>query len=124
MEDIDSPRIKAGAATQAITDLHWLGLDWDEGPIVQTERLHFYQQALEQLKRLELIYPCTCTRTDVERSASAPHREHEGPVYPGMCANRSVADAEHLADKTFAWRFRAGQERITYEDGFRGPTTL
>jgi glutamyl-tRNA synthetase len=123
MEDIDSPRIKAGAANQAITDLRWLGLDWDGGPIVQTERLHFYRQALEQFKRLELVYPCTCTRSDVERSASAPHQEHEGPVYPGTCASRCVADAKKLSDKSFAWRFRAGQEPVAYEDGFRGPTT-
>ncbi len=123
-EDIDSPRIKAGAAAQALTDLRWLGLDWDDGPIVQTERLPFYQQALEQLKRLELVYPCTCTRTDIERSASAPHLEYEGPVYPGTCANRCVADAKNLADKSFAWRYRAGQGPIAYEDGFRGPTTI
>src|SRR3954470_10067137 len=56
MEDIDSPRIKAGAAQQALDDLHWLGLDWDQGPdvsgphapYVQTERLALYQAAFEQ----------------------------------------------------------------------------
>src|SRR5256885_15643778 len=53
MEDIDSPRIKPGAAQQALDDLHWLGLDWDEGPdvggphapYVQTQRLELYQAA-------------------------------------------------------------------------------
>src|ERR1700686_3738840 len=43
IEDIDSPRIKPGAADQALADLRWLGLDWDEGPIVQTARLLLYQ---------------------------------------------------------------------------------
>src|SRR5208337_4902727 len=50
MEDIDSPRIKPGAAEGACADLAWLGLDWDEGPFVQTRRLTLYESALEQLK--------------------------------------------------------------------------
>src|SRR5438477_5490528 len=81
MEDIDSPRVKRGAAQQAIDDLRWLGLDWDEGPdvgghhapYVQTERLDLYQDALEKLKAAERVYPCICTRSDVEVAASAPH---------------------------------------------------
>src|SRR5262245_12674919 len=48
IEDIDSPRIKHGAAEQACDDLHWLGLDWDEGPIFQTGRLYLYERALNQ----------------------------------------------------------------------------
>src|SRR4051794_37812840 len=51
IEDIDSPRIKPGAAEQACADLHWLGLDWDEGPVLQTERLSHYESALQQLQR-------------------------------------------------------------------------
>jgi glutamyl-tRNA synthetase len=104
MEDIDSPRVKRGAAEQAIEDLRWLGLDWDEGPdvggphqpYVQTQRLEVYREALEKLKRAERVYPCTCSRADVEAAASAPHVGQEGPVYPGTCVGRSVADAEAL----------------------------
>src|SRR5262249_3195980 len=90
IEDIDSPRIKPGAAEQACEELRWLGLDWDDGPIVQTGRLALYEAALKRLQAQELVYPCTCTRGDVERAASAPHAEHEGPVYPGTCAARTV----------------------------------
>src|SRR5437763_13217298 len=96
IEDIDSPRVKAGAAEEACVDLRWLGLDWDEGPYVQTQRLPLYQDALNHLQARELVYPCTCTRADIERAASAPHAEHEGPVYPGTCAGRRVADAAAL----------------------------
>jgi glutamyl-tRNA synthetase len=123
-EDIDSPRVKAGAAEEACADLRWLGLDWDAGPIVQTERLSLYQAALERLKAQELVYPCTCTRTDIERAASAPHAEHEGPIYPGTCAHRRAADAAALGDQSYSWRLRVGAETITYEDGFRGPVAL
>ena len=61
IEDIDSPRIKSGAAEQAADDLRWLGLDWDGATVTQTQRLPLYEAALEQLKQCELVYPCTCT---------------------------------------------------------------
>ena len=124
IEDIDSPRVKAGAAEQACEDLRWLGLDWDDGHVVQTERLAIYEQALERLKTSELVYPCTCTRTDVERAASAPHPEHEGPVYPGTCAGRSALDAAKIGAQPYCWRMRVGDEPVDFDDGFLGPTTL
>jgi glutamyl-tRNA synthetase len=125
IEDIDSPRIKPGAADEAADDLRWLGLDWDGEAVVQTRRLALYEAALEELKRRELVYPCTCTRSDVAAAASAPHAEHEGPTYPGTCAHRTAGDAAKLTaeGKPFAWRFRvtdpppfadlyAGEQRI------------
>jgi glutamyl-tRNA synthetase len=117
IEDIDSPRIKPGAAEQAGDDLRWLGLDWDSGPVVQTERLGLYQAALRKLQERELVYPCTCTRGDIETAASAPHPEHEGPAYPGTCAGRRVADAP--TDRPFAWRFRVS-DSPAFRDGYRG----
>src|SRR6516225_1760794 len=56
IEDIDSPRIKSGAAAQAAEDLRWLGLDWDGEVVVQTSRLSLYEVALEELKRREVVY--------------------------------------------------------------------
>src|SRR5437870_6438462 len=120
LEDIDSPRVKPGAAAQACADLDWLGLDWDEGPIVQTERLALYQDALAELRKQELVYPCTCTRGDIERAASAPHAEHEGPVYPGTCASRCASDASLLGDRPYAWRFRVREKEVAFTDGYRG----
>lgn len=124
IEDIDSPRIKAGAAAQACDDLRWLGLDWEGAPVVQTERLPLYEAALAQLQRQELVYPCTCTRSDVERAASAPHAEHEGPLYPGTCAGRRAADAADLQGRPYAWRLRTSAEAIRFTDGFQGPVVL
>lgn len=130
IEDIDSPRIKPNATQQAMDDLHWLGLDWDEGPVFQTERLVRYQSALDILRRDERVYPCTCSRSDIERAASAPHGEVVGglstaePPYPGTCAGRRVADATTLATLSWAWRLRAVPSLWTYHDGFHGPMTL
>jgi glutamyl-tRNA synthetase len=121
IEDIDSPRVKPGAAEQALDDLRWLGLDWDGEVVTQTERLPLYESALEELKQRELIYPCTCTRGDIAAAASAPHAEHEGPGYPGTCAHRRAGDAAKLAkDGTpFAWRFRV-TESPAFTDRFAG----
>jgi glutamyl-tRNA synthetase len=124
IEDIDSPRVKPGAAEQVVEDLRWLGLDWDEGPVVQTERLSLYEAALDRLRARELVYPCTCSRGDIERAASAPHLELEGPVYPGTCAHRQAADVASLGGRPYAWRFRVGERSPAYVDGFRGPTSV
>lgn len=118
IEDIDSPRIKPGAVQQIYDDFAWLGLDWDDGPIVQTQRLPIYEAALDELIRLELVYPCTCTRTDVERAASAPHLDHEAPVYPGTCRHRRAADAASL--ERYSWRVRTDATVFKWSDQFRG----
>lgn len=127
IEDIDSPRVKAGAVQQAIDDLRWLGLDWDEGPdvggsnapYVQTERIDSYREALSQLQCFR-VYPCTCSRSDIEAAASAPHVEHEGPIYPGTCAGRSALDAVKLGDQPFAWRFRTTDQQLHFNDRVAG----
>src|SRR5258708_8537828 len=94
------------AARHLLDVLHWLGVDWDEGLVTQTQRLPLYEAALRRLQAEERVYPCTCTRSDVERAASAPHAEHEGGTYPGTCAGRRVADAANLGGRPFCWRFR------------------
>jgi len=124
IEDIDSPRVKPGAAELACADLRWLGLDWDDGPVVQSRRLELYEAALVALRERELVYPCTCSRSDVERAASAPHVENEGPVYPGTCSARRAADAAGLAGVPYAWRFRVPSRPVAFVDGFRGPVEL
>lgn len=81
IEDIDSPRVKSWAVAEAIEDLRWLGLDWDEGPDVggphspylQTHRADSYLRALQGLIESGQTYPCTCSRRDIEEAASAPH---------------------------------------------------
>ncbi len=99
-------------------------MDGPHGPYFQSERIDAYQETLERLKRDERVYPCTCTRADIARAASAPHAEDEGPTYPGTCAARCAADAEGLADRPFAWRFRVPEEVIRWEDLVAGPQAL
>ena len=132
IEDIDSPRVKVGASEQAIDDLRWLGLDWDEGPdlggpigpYIQTQRLAHYQQALAELRAAERVYPCTCTRKDVEEAASAPHLGMEGPVYPGLCASRSANHVRMELSQPYVWRFRTAAEPVCFHDQFAGPQRI
>jgi glutamyl-tRNA synthetase len=133
MEDLDHPKNKPGAAAAALEDLRWLGFDWDEGPDVggpyapytQTERKAAYAQALETLKAKGLVYPCVCSRRDVEAGQSAPHTE-EGLYYPGTCrgcfADYAAACRALPRGRLPAWRFRVGTgETVRFEDQFYGP---
>ena len=132
IEDLDAARAREEAVGGAIDDLRWLGLDWDEGPdvggssspYVQSRRMRAYGASLERLKRADLVYPCTCTRADIARAASAPHAEDEGPTYPGTCSGRSAADADGLAGRPFAWRFRVPPGPVGWDDLFLGPMGL
>jgi glutamyl-tRNA synthetase len=92
IEDIDTPRVVAGSAESIMSDLRWLGLDWDEGPDVggphapylQSQRGALYEVAIERLRARGFVYPCTCSRKDIAGVASAPHGEL-GALYPGTC---------------------------------------
>ncbi len=126
IEDLDASRVRPEASTAALDDLAWLGLDWDEGPHIQSERMNLYATALERLKHSGAIYPCTCTRGDIARAASAPHAGDEGPAYPGTCAGRTAEDADALVRdrRPFAWRFRVPAAPIAWEDLVLGPTAI
>lgn len=122
IEDIDVWRNKPNAVAEALDDLRWLGLDWDGDLVMQSLRLSAHEAALAELKRKELVYPCTCTRADIASAASAPHADHEGPTYPGTCAGRRAADADSLT-VPFAWRFRV-TDSPRFDDLFRGHTQV
>jgi glutamyl-tRNA synthetase len=128
IEDLDATRVRAESRQGILVDLHWMGLDWDEGPdvggphapYVQSERAGRYRVALDRLVSAELVYPCTCTRVDIQRAASAPHPDEEGPSYPGTCSHRRASDADALGDRPFAWRFRVPPGPIAWPDLFHG----
>ncbi|MDX2037670.1 MAG: tRNA glutamyl-Q(34) synthetase GluQRS [Isosphaeraceae bacterium] len=123
IEDIDAGRVRPGAAEAAIADLAWLGIDWDEGPIHQSTRFDHYRAALEGWIARGLVYPCTCTRAEIERAASAPHAGEEGPTYPGSCASRTAEEGVDLERRgiAFAWRFRTDDRRVGWNDLVVGP---
>ena len=84
IEDVDKPRVAAGADQLMMDDLHWLGLDWDGEPMFQSQRTERYEYALECLRSQGVLYPCFCSRADI-RAASAPNEGDGFMVYPGTC---------------------------------------
>ena len=94
IEDLDLARTRPGSEHELLRDHEWLGLDWDEGPVRQSERLELYEQALAQLQRDGVVYPCSCTRRELQTS-SAPHED--GPIYPGTCRSGPLHPERPLA---------------------------
>jgi len=82
LEDLDPPRVIPGMAEAAMEDLAWLGLDWDEGPYVQSERSAFYEEALAKLAAAGRLFPCRRSRKDLHAIASAPHGPESTAPYP------------------------------------------
>lgn len=123
IEDLDGPRVKSGADRQAIEDLRWLGLDWDRGPIYQSQRLPLYALAIDRLIAEEKAYPCVCSRREAQLAASAPHAEDGSHRYPGTCRGRfaSIESARKASGREPAIRFRVSDEVIRFADGFAGP---
>jgi glutamyl-tRNA synthetase len=128
-EDLDRQRAKPEFVRAMFEDLRWLGLSWDEGPDVggtlgpysQSERQSFYLDAWRSLGDGGFIYPCTCSRKDLERALEAPHDDDDEPHYPGSCRSK-IAEAKHwYAPRGVSWRFKVPDgETIKFVDRFFG----
>ena len=110
IEDIDGTRSRPEHVAAIIEDLRWLGVAWDGEIIFQSQRTGTYAAALDRLRAMGLLYPCFCTRADIQASLTAPHGP-EGPVYPGTCRGLDAAErARRIADgDAHAWRIDMGQ---------------
>lgn len=105
IEDIDGTRSRPEHGQGIVEDLRWLGVAWDGEIVFQSSRLHHYEDALDRLRNMGLLYPCFCTRADIANSASAPHGS-QGPVYPGTCRALSAQESQRrmAAAEPHAWR--------------------
>jgi glutamyl/glutaminyl-tRNA synthetase len=125
-EDLDPYRSQSEYLAAMIEDLHWLGIEWQEGPDVggpyapysQSERRSFYLDAWKKLREMGAIYPCVCSRKDLLHTAQAPHESDDEPLYPGTCRRRA-SNAETPAGVN--WRFRVPEgEAIVFRDLCQG----
>jgi len=151
MEDLDPDRSRAEYAEAALEDLHWLGIRWQEGPdvggpfapYIQSQRSAVYLDAWRKLLQTGCIFPCRCSRKDLQTALAAPHErvhaEHGGgkfdllddePVYPGTCRPPIKATPQlpgptpsEIDTPTGAnWRFRVPDgEVIEFVDRNLGP---
>ncbi|MET7246003.1 tRNA glutamyl-Q(34) synthetase GluQRS [Methylobacterium sp. EM32] len=98
IEDIDPVRCRPGLAEALVADLAWLGLVYPEPIWRQSARMSTYRAALDSLQARGLIYPCSCTRREIQDAANSARDPDGAPLYPGTCRGRPVPDAPH------AWR--------------------
>lgn len=132
-EDLDSQRCRPEFVRAMLEDLHWLGIDWIEGPdcggplgpYAQSQRRTYYLEAWKKLRELGLIYPCTCSRKDVAQAAGAPNDSDDEPVYPGRCRPQIMQRSGPLEPAGVNWRFRIPDgEEISFTDLHLGPQRL
>jgi glutamyl-Q tRNA(Asp) synthetase len=110
IDDLDGPRCRREFVDDILRTLDRFGLYWD-GPVTyQSNNGSAYAEAFERLRKLGFVYPCCCSRTEIARSASAPHPGEE-VFYPGSCRNGLPAGREPRA-----WRLRTEGVTVAFDD--------
>ena len=106
IDDIDHTRCKQAFTEQIFDDLAWLGLQWREPVRYQSDRLDAYQEALETLAKMDLVYPCFLSRTEVNALLSAP--QDTGTAKASMQGAISAAERRRRENSGMApaWRLR------------------
>lgn len=127
IDDLDGQRSRPEYLAGIVEDLRWLDIGWQGAMQQQRERLALYHEAFERLRASGAVYPCVCSRRDLQTAAHAPHAEDDDePVYPGTCrpgtcrpgTDRGLAAGEGAA----AWRFRVPVgEAVRFVDALAGP---
>lgn len=125
VEDIDRARSRPELEPRLFDDLVWLGLDWDEPPERQSDRLQLYDHALDALVADGRAYPCRCSRADIRAAQSAPHlavagEEVEVP-YPGTCRGHAVELPADRGGYRFDVCALGDAAVVDWRDGFIGP---
>jgi len=135
LEDTDRVRSTVEFEKDILDGLHWLGLDWDEGPEVagepargphapyrQMERLPLYAAASQRLLADDMAYPCYCTPEELEADRKAQEAAKQPPRYVGRCANLTVDErrAREADGRRGALRFRVGEGTVVFDDLIRG----
>jgi glutamyl-tRNA synthetase len=135
LEDTDVARSTVAFERDILDGLHWLGLEWDEGPEVagqpargpygpyrQMERLPRYAEAAERLLSQDRAYHCYCTPEELAVDRAAQEAAHQAPHYVGRCARLTAAErrAHEAAGRAPVIRFRVGQGSVAFDDIVRG----
>ena len=131
IEDTDVDRSETRFEGQLISDLKWLGLDWDEGPDVggpyapyrQSDRLEIYRQHAERLLEEGKAYLCFCTAEDLEQDRHRALAEHRQPIYSGKCRAIDPEEAKRrrAAGELCAIRLHIPEHPIRFHDIVHGP---
>lgn len=123
IEDIDTGRSRMEYAQQIKGDLQWLGLQWDGDEYYQSKRSNIYLQHLEKLNKLNLLYPCHCTRADI-MATQAPHESDGRVVYKGTCRPDEVIRIHDISEYKEKLRLIVPDRDISFSDVHYGLQTV
>lgn len=124
IEDTDVERQVPGAEAAILDDLRWLGLNWDEDPVHQSDRREIYREHADRLLEANLAFHCYCSREELDARRREAIERGENPHYDGFCLRLSSKEAEQLRQegRRAAIRFHVPDDsRIVVEDLVRGP---
>jgi glutamyl-tRNA synthetase len=123
MEDLDTARVRPGAAEEQLADLAAIGLDWDGEVVFQSARMDRYAEAIKALAAAERVYECYCSRAEIRAAASAPHGPLPEGAYPGTCLRLTAVElaARRASGRPPALRIRADAAHVTFDDRVLGP---
>jgi glutamyl-tRNA synthetase len=127
IEDTDVTRSSQEATEQIQQVLHWLGLDWDEGPFLQSHRFETYLAAADRFVAEGLAYECFCTEAEVRERSDAALKEGRAPGYDGRCRELTTAEREswRAEGRPASIRFRTPDEgRSAFVDAVRGEVSV
>ncbi len=139
LEDTDEVRSTLPYERDILDGLHWLGLEWDEGPEVaglpargafgpyrQSERRERYDAAIERLLEADRAYPCFCTAEELAADRGAQQAARQDPAYVGRCAGLSDAEraSRRAEGRAAVIRFRVGSGRVEFDDLIRGHVSI
>ena len=123
IEDTDLERSTPEMVEGILQGMRWLGLDWDEGPYFQTERMELYRAAAERLVAGGHAYYCFCTKEQMEQRRAAAQAAGRPPRYEGVCRKIAANEAvrRRAAGEACAVRFAVPQDGATgFDDGVFG----
>jgi glutamyl-tRNA synthetase len=123
IEDLDPQRSRPEHERAQLEDLRAIGIDWDGEPVRQSERTRLYRDALARLDAAGRVYPCWCTRAEIQAAAEAPHGPLPGGAYPGTCRHLTAvqrAARAQSAGRPPSLRLAAAGETVAFEDRLHG----
>ena len=123
IEDTDANRLVDGAKNVILDSLRWLGLDWDEGPYFQSQRLELYREAADRLLEQELAYRCYCSPQRLEAMRQEQMKRKQPPGYDRHCRNLTQEQRAEMEASgiTPVVRFKSPLEgQTSFNDLLRG----
>ena len=121
IDDIDPAREEKGAATHILKTLEAFGFEWDGEVLYQSDNQQHYQDKINQLLKLELAYPCSCSRRSILKKTGQIKGQGE-ILYPGFCRDGPLLDTKESSDHSI--RLRCNNRTIEFNDRIQGQQSV